>query len=135
MPQQLIKVDLAVLDTEIADIKHQLQKRVELREFLAAYGEPIVPQIKIDHETFDIGYGPTKPNLQISEFILELLKDGERRTAKEVGEAYALYVGKNAEDIKNNIANALSRLKDGGKLESEIGDGERAAKWHKKIKD
>ncbi len=70
--------------------------------------------------------------LQISDYIKSILTEGRTHTTTEITEMFADYVDKTPNDVKNNVANALSRLKGVKAIESKTVYGQGRAggsKW------
>ena len=60
-----------------------------------------------------------KDKLKITEFILTFLKSNDKVDSNAIIKAYSVYLNKTEDQVENNVANALSRLKSLSKVNNE----------------
>lgn len=96
-----LDADILSIDEKISSLQAQRAELVMVRNYITKLS-PIKEQPTFSFPSSDVG---------ISEFILTLLEQGKLDTV-QIAMEYGKSVGKNSEDVRNNVSNALSRLKD-----------------------
>jgi len=144
----IIPINIAPLDKEIAEAEEavklarerlsQLEAVLTQKQLIKKYILSLGQNNKngADHYTPTSGtayYGHLKTdiaesNLGISDFIIKEL-NGRSKTTKELADEFAKYKGWEFEIARNNISNALARLRDIGKIDRRFRSGERGADW------
>lgn len=73
----------------------------------------------------------TKHPRKLGEFILSHLKKNSKVDTKDIIKAYAVHVHDNPENVRNNVSNALTRLKSDSKVKNKPNPGGRryGSKW------
>jgi hypothetical protein len=129
MANNIIQIDISKIDPEVQEIEKkiselhvqidELMDQIEFKKRLKKYalnlnGNSMPLTKEINSERAIKG---------ISEFIINFLLNNGKSASKTINSAYADHLGKHAEEVRNNISNALSRLKDSGRIGSEGNGG------------
>jgi hypothetical protein len=122
-----IQVDISKLDSEIEQLQSQideLQAKVKLRQQFKDY--LVSNYVGGSEESSEVVVNPSKSlntiPTTISEFITAFVAKNEGATGRQVAEGYADAIQAEYHDIRNNVFNALSRLKSAHKLRAELDD-------------
>lgn len=118
----IIQLDLTKIDLEIQRLNKELEDLKSLRTLAVriARGNGLSsPPTKKD------GANRGSP----SEFIISYIKTGSWET-KDIIEAYANSVDKKPGDVRNNISNALVRLKYQGRINKSADTADNGGTWY-----
>lgn len=132
MTTTIIRIDISKIDEEIVEHEKQiakLQADIEFKKNLKNYAiSNGIANVNIRSKA----NSNDAPADGISYFITSYLKANGKSDTTDIRKAYADSVSKKSDDVKNNVANALSRLKIAGKVNNELnGKGKKAgSKWH-----
>jgi hypothetical protein len=119
MNSTIVSVDMSKIDREIQDYEKQiteLQSAMEvlktLKKYVLSPGVNAATDPAIKHTTEIAATG-------ISEFIIAYLRIHGKSSAKDIALAYSVHVRRKYEEVRNNVSNALARLKVLTKIDSE----------------
>jgi hypothetical protein len=151
MTSNIIQVDIGPLDSEIKSIEDQiagleaaLKIKRELRQYILEHGVSGTLSTKENgnghtgtfvEKPFD--FGPTlviPANASVSQFIVAYIKNRHKvqpdtvLETSDIVKAYAKHTNKEPVDIRNNVYNALNRLKD-VELTAETVEGKGTSVW------
>lgn len=131
MANAIVSIDLDQLEREIKTLRDELDLKVALRNYiLERYKSPIsvIPKYYGGGQLEILTPDSALRQIGISDWIVNLLTDMGPRETKEIIEAYSSYLDKPYESVRNNVSNALTRLKDAGRIEQSEGEG-RGSVW------
>jgi hypothetical protein len=147
MTSNIIKIDLAIVDREIDELREQIAKlnnelqiRVQLKNYATINSigtfESNTKLNGVEKETKENaiknGGSSGVSNFRVSDFILKFLSGREAAESKDIILAYAEDQGKTYSEVRNNVSNALSRLKYGKKIESNNIEGSNGRTYYLK---
>lgn len=136
-----IDSEIAGLELEIEKIKTEIDFRKNLKKYILGQGllfknsqetqatkQPIVHSNSLFN---GITITPAQPDLGISDFIFKFLEANGKKESRTIIQAYADYTKKSFDEVRNNVSNALSRLKGNNKIDNEYNGGEwRGYGWY-----
>lgn len=117
MEPNIVQIDLMQLTKEIEELQHVLRLKREAHDMVMKY---IVKANGGQVTNFDqqidkfLGESP----MSVSEFIVKYVADNEFTDSRAITEAYAESKGQSVLNVRNNVSNAITRLKMSGKLDS-----------------
>lgn len=143
-----VAIDLTKIDSEIASLELEIEKikteidfRKNLKKYILGQGllftnsqeeKDIKREVINPNSIFSgITVTPTQSGLGISDFIFKFLEANGKKESRAIIQAYANYTGKPFDEVRNNVSNALSRLKGNNKIDNEYDGGEwRGYGWY-----
>lgn len=117
METNIVQIDLSKVDKDIKDIENHvlaLQQELDLMRNLKKYAI----SISIDKSNGLNGHSLPQATKTVSVFIIDFLKERGTSYTRDVITAYAEHQGRKYIDVRNNVSNALTRLKQSNKIHS-----------------
>jgi hypothetical protein len=121
IPASDLDKDISQLENDIREKQEKLDLLLSIRDYVTNKYKPEMsaPRSQLEIAITDSLFNHSVASLEISDFILDYLSRGGEKETKDILMAYASYKRASPDSVRNNIGNALSRLKASGKLVTE----------------
>lgn len=122
MEHNIVQIDLGKIDAEIFELRQKIDLLLNMKKYAESIS--IKPSVQLQ---IPVQGHPYKPDMGVSEYIMEHLKRYPRSETKSIISGFAAYLGKPYDKVNGNVSNALSRLKTDKKIMNEEKPGGRKA--------